>query len=282
MNDSDLIVLQNKLQNAHLSEKMIDELAKQNSMKILEKIYNCTEKIEEAKVVADEANNMKIGWFGYGTKKKINATSNALVQQSRAIEEMNNLMQESIKFTCLSHAYSIAMRDVMLEMINNGFKNSNDQLVRLNKNGKTHASLLIQHIENHIKFANEKKGYIKNNKNTKEKKGVGIVIFFIILGTSLGAIFFGVGGSESFIKTAIVGSICGFIIGAIFGILAGKFRGFLLGGIIGAIFVTLIGSLISFLINRISFLPIPPMVISIVVCGLIFSLLGFLFRKLLY
>jgi len=143
----DLAVLQNKLTVSPPSQKELKKLASETTQNILMKIKECSESIAEAKDAADDARNRKIGFLGFGSKKKINATSEALVQTNKAISEMNNVIQESIKFSCVSYVFAEIMRDTLQIMIAQGFKDTNGRLVRLNENGIEAAELVLQETE---------------------------------------------------------------------------------------------------------------------------------------
>jgi len=122
-------------------------MASEISRNILEKIHSCSESIAEAKEAAEDAKNRKVGIFGIGSKKKLNATAEALVQTNEAVAEMNNVVQESIKFTCVSYYFAEIMRDTLQMMIANGFTDTNGRIMRLNDNGREAAELVLQETE---------------------------------------------------------------------------------------------------------------------------------------
>ena len=107
--------------------------------------------------------------LGFSTKKKINATSEALVQTNKAIAEMNNVVQESIKFTCVSYVFAEIMRDTLQIMITQGFKNTNGELVRLNENGREAAELVLQETESFVQRQKEQDAKLLNLKGDIEK-----------------------------------------------------------------------------------------------------------------
>jgi DNA repair exonuclease SbcCD ATPase subunit len=146
METMDLAVLQNKLESSPPSHKELKKMAAETTRNILTKIHSCSESIAEAKEAAENANNMKAGWFGK-TKKKVNAATEALVQTNEAVAEMSNVVQESIKFTCVSYAFAEIMRDTMQMMIANGFKDADGRIKRLNDNGREAAELVLQETE---------------------------------------------------------------------------------------------------------------------------------------
>lgn len=147
-----------------MDQKNLQKYAKEKSKEILIKINDLAERIEDAKDDADRANSMKAGWFGK-TKKKANATSDALVKTNEALSQMNTIVQESIKFSCISVAFSTVMHKSMAEMVADGFRRSNGEIVKLNENGKDFAEVIISQAEDFSRRQLE----IEGIKNKQEK-----------------------------------------------------------------------------------------------------------------
>lgn len=133
-----------------MDKKSLQKYAEDKSTQILIKINDLAERIDDARDDAEKAKNMKAGWFGK-TKKKANATSDALVKTNEALAQMNTIVQESIKFTCISVAFSTVMHKAMAEMVADGFKRSNGELVKLNESGKDFAKIIISQAEDFSK-----------------------------------------------------------------------------------------------------------------------------------
>jgi predicted RNase H-like nuclease (RuvC/YqgF family) len=95
----------------------------------------------------------------------VNATSEALVQTNKALVEMNNVVQESIKFTCVSYAFAEIMRDTLQIMIAKGFKNTDGRLVKLNDNGREAAELVLQETESFARRQREQEAQLTNLKS---------------------------------------------------------------------------------------------------------------------
>jgi len=165
METMDLAVLQNKLKTSPPSHDELKLMAAETTRNILTKIHECSESIAEAKGAAEEAKDMKVRLFGIGSKKKLNATSEAVVQTNKALSEMNNVVQESIRFTCVSYAFAEIMRDTMQVMISAGFEDANGRMKRLNENGKEAAELVLQETESFARRQKEQETQLSNLKS---------------------------------------------------------------------------------------------------------------------
>lgn len=129
-----------------MSQKELEKFAEEKSKIILEKIELSTQKILDAKDAAEAAKNMKTGFFGK-TKKKANATADAVIITNEAVAEMNELLQESIRFTCLSLSFAQAMSKHMSALIVNGFKNRDGEFVKLSADSEEQAQYIVQQAE---------------------------------------------------------------------------------------------------------------------------------------
>jgi hypothetical protein len=126
------------------------KLAETKSVEIFQKINATTERIRKAKQEADLAKAMKSGWFGK-TGKKADATANAVVTTNAALSEMNTLLQESIKFTCISIDLAKAMYKTMAYMMVNGFKDSNGRIIQLSNDSKEAVQLILDEADDFVK-----------------------------------------------------------------------------------------------------------------------------------
>lgn len=129
-----------------MSPAQLETFAEEKSKFILEKIELSTQKITDAKDAAEDAANMKSGWFGK-TKRKADATADAVIATNEAIGEMNELLQESIRFTCLSLSFAQAMSKHMSALIVKGFKNRDGEFIKLSSDSEEQAMYIVQQAE---------------------------------------------------------------------------------------------------------------------------------------
>ena len=129
-----------------MSPSQLESFAEEKSKFILEKIELSTQKITDAKEAAEDAANMKSGWFGK-TKKKADATADAVIATNEAIGEMNELLQESIRFTCLSLSFAQAMSKHMSALIVKGFENRDGEFIKLSSDSEEQAMYIVQQAE---------------------------------------------------------------------------------------------------------------------------------------
>jgi hypothetical protein len=134
--------------DATLSELQI--LAEDKSLEILQKINVTMERIAGAKQEAELAKAMKSGLFGK-TGKKLDATTNALVETNEAVSEMNNLLQDSIRFTCSSIQFAQVMHKTMAYMMVNGFKDANGEITKISINSKEFVQIILDEAEDFVK-----------------------------------------------------------------------------------------------------------------------------------
>ena len=129
-----------------MNQSQLEIFAEEKSKFILEKIELSTQKITDAKDAAEIANNMRSGLFGR-TRKKTDATANAVIATNEAVAEMNELLQESIRFTCLSLSFAQAMSKHMSSLIVNGFKNRDGEFIKLSSESEEQALYIVQQAE---------------------------------------------------------------------------------------------------------------------------------------
>lgn len=133
-----------------MTPSQLETFAEKKSKFILEKIDQSIKKISDAKCSAEYANNMSSGWFGK-TRKKADVTANALIATNEAVAEMNDLLQESIRFTCLSLSFAQVMSKHMSALIVNGFKNRDGEFIKLSSDSEEQALYIVRQAES---FAN--------------------------------------------------------------------------------------------------------------------------------
>lgn len=130
----DLISLTN-LSKAELDSPKVKEYIKQEIQKITTNIDKLGKKIQKSKEEAEAAQNQKSGWFGK-TGNKTDMIASALVKNAEADAEMHTLVQQVIKFSCLS---TFAYHNIVQELstiMENGFKNTNGDIIYLNDTAK--------------------------------------------------------------------------------------------------------------------------------------------------
>lgn len=131
----------------------------------MEKIELSTKKITDAKEAAETADNMKSSWFGK-TRKKADATANAVIATNEAVAEMNELLQESIRFTCLSLSFAQAMSKHLFILIVEGFKNRDNEFIKLSSDSEEQAMYIVQQSEAFAKNQLE----VKNKQVAQDSK----------------------------------------------------------------------------------------------------------------
>ncbi|MHB9292198.1 hypothetical protein Holit_01292 [Hollandina sp. SP2] len=153
-----LQTLKNELMRTDTKPAELQKLAENKSVEIVRRIHATTKHITEAKQEADSAKAMKSGWFGK-TGKKADATANAVVMTNAALSEMNDLIQESIKFTCSSIQFAQVMHKTMAYMMVNGFKDTNGQITQLSSDSKEAVQLILDEADDFVtkQLAVEKK-----------------------------------------------------------------------------------------------------------------------------
>ena len=150
-----------------LNPKELEDFTKQKSIAILSNIQRVSEKIEEAERLTREADNVKRDWTDYiplpfprgdsKTEKRSKLNTQAIALHNEAIGEMNNLIQESIRFTTCSALFGQRMIETMSAMMVGGFESTDGNLIQLTKEGKKHANAIIQQAENFLSHQEEMK-----------------------------------------------------------------------------------------------------------------------------
>ena len=156
-----------------IEEKEIDspkvkEYIKKEIQKITTHIDTLGKKIEESKKEAETAQNQKSGLFGK-TAKKADMIANALVKNAEADSEMHTLVQQVIKFSCLStFAYHNIVQELN-DIMENGFKNSDGDIIHLNNTSKELAESVIYSVQEANK-TNEKHFELENKSDKNDEK----------------------------------------------------------------------------------------------------------------
>ncbi|GHV63620.1 hypothetical protein AGMMS49587_14260 [Spirochaetia bacterium] len=133
--------------------------AENESVAIFQRINKTMKRVRDANQAGELAQAMKTGFLGLGTAKKTDAIADAVVIANTALAEMNNLLQESIRFTCQSIQFAQVMYKKMAFMMVNGYKNTNGNITKLSKDSKKAVQLILNEADNFVKnqLAAEKK-----------------------------------------------------------------------------------------------------------------------------
>jgi len=208
MKTMDLATFEKKFQKAQSSPKMLEALAAQAVMGIVSRIHSCSESIEDAKQAAVEAHEQSSGGFlNRRTQKKTDLLAEATLKTSGAMEEMNALVQESIRYTSVSTALAAVMCDKFQTTMDEGFTDTDNQFKRLNDSGKKTVEKMIHlaqeqierkkhlsHIEDRMgekaSKINENRKHINANASdiAKLKSGFVVSLVLAILGLSVGTV----------------------------------------------------------------------------------------------
>lgn len=143
----------------NVGPKAMQKIAKQKSKLILSKIESTTQKIKEAQQKSREAENAKGSWIPFSdsaTDVRSKLNTEAIKLQSEAMQEMNIIIQESVKLTMLSVAFAKTMIEVMSAMIAEGFTNKDGQLIELNEATKEQADFIIRQAQDFVTHQEEK------------------------------------------------------------------------------------------------------------------------------
>ena len=161
------------LNKTELDSPKVKEYIKQEIQKITNNIDKLGKSIEETKKAAENATKQESGWIGK-TDKKTDMIANALLKNSEADAEMHTLIQSVIKFSCLStYAYHNIIQDLN-GVIENGFENTNGDIIYLNNTAQDIAESIIYSVreanktnEKHLELV-----YQSNENNEKLERQI--------------------------------------------------------------------------------------------------------------
>lgn len=139
------------IDTSNLTTGEIKNIAEEKATYILLKIKENNSRVTIAKQKANDAKNMKIGLFGIGNKKKTNGIANAVVATNEALAEMNELIQECIRFSCASIKFATTMSETISRMVVSGFKNRDGKIIHLTNAEKEMAEMIISEADNFTK-----------------------------------------------------------------------------------------------------------------------------------
>lgn len=155
------------------SDEELSSLADQKAQEIFENISKIQEKIEYAKTLTAEAKKAgtDLGSFVFGlfgktkTEKQTELNTKAISQHNEALEEMNNLIQESVFLTKGSMFFAKKMVEAMSLMMVGGFKDKDGKIIELSEEQKKHANIILQEAKNFVKQQME----LEKRENEQEK-----------------------------------------------------------------------------------------------------------------
>ena len=123
-------------------------IAEKSATSILQKIKEREKSIRRAEDAAKNAAAIKTGMLRWGnTDEKVDATAAALVMTNAALAEMNDLIQESIKFTCTSIQFAQVMHKTMAHLMVSGFKDAHGNIQQLAGDSKEFVQLILDEAE---------------------------------------------------------------------------------------------------------------------------------------
>lgn len=154
--ENEVEVLQKQV--ATLKPEDLKVLAEHKATEILSNIQRVSSKIDEAKDLTRQADNVKGSWNPFGESKadkrsKLNTQTNAM--QNEAIAEMNTLIQESIKLTTISYGFAQAMTQTIAAMLENGFKDKDGDIQQLHGVAKKQALSILDEAQRFVKHQQE-------------------------------------------------------------------------------------------------------------------------------
>ena len=156
------------IEKKEIDSPKVKEYIKKEIQKITTHIDTLGKKIEESKKEAETAQNQKSGLFGK-TAKKADMIANALVKNAEADSEMHTLVQQVIKFSCLStFAYHNIVQELN-DIMENGFKNSDGDIIHLNNTSKELAESVIYSVQE-ANQTNEKHIELENKSDKNDEK----------------------------------------------------------------------------------------------------------------
>ena len=141
-----------------MKEGDLNKYAKKIAKKIVEKIHSISQDIQEAQDLNDQASKMEtkgdfFSFIGIGKSQvdkldeKQNLSNKAQTKQSKAILHMNDLIQESVKFTCCSMALSNRMVEYLGHFLLEGLKDKDGHLINLGSK----ATKMVEHMMTSIR-----------------------------------------------------------------------------------------------------------------------------------
>ena len=134
----------------NMSKHELVKYAEIKSKEILSLIKESCEKVADAKRDAEDAEAMKIPWFGR-SKAKTDAVASALLRTNEAVAELANLQKNAITFTCVSVEFARVMHQTMARLMVAGFKDVYGCHRELDENTQQFAQHILDETEKFVK-----------------------------------------------------------------------------------------------------------------------------------
>ncbi len=146
-----------------MSPTQLEAYAEKKSAEILEMINISSRKVAQAKDAAEAAKNMRAGGLlGGKTKKKANATADALLKTNLAVSELAQLQQEAIHYACMSTRFAHVMHQTMARMMACGFKDAHGCIQEVDKDAREFACHILDEAE----------AFTKNQEAVEERQAI--------------------------------------------------------------------------------------------------------------
>ena len=157
------------LSRKNISKKQLNTQAEQKSDEILQRIHENTIRISEEKKEATSAASMKTGAFGK-TALKTNANTKTLLIVTTALSEMNDLIQESVRFTCSSIELAQVMHKNIKNKVANGFKGTDGKIIRLSEDSDEAMKAVDDYLDEVEDFIAGQKATEKKSQDLEKKQ----------------------------------------------------------------------------------------------------------------
>lgn len=157
-----------------MSQSEMDAFVKEKAKFILEKINDSTAAIQKAKDAADFArDDSNFHWYNR-TRKKAEYTANALVETNAAVGELSALVQESVRFTCVSIAFAKTMSQYIMQLLASGFEDSNGNYIKLSDDAAEQAQSIVKQADDFAQkqLAVEERQAEQDNKIERAKMAI--------------------------------------------------------------------------------------------------------------
>lgn len=181
-----------KLQVKGASKEELYKLAEREVQGIILNIEEVCQNIQEAQELSKEAIHAKGDmrrFFTFGlagesaTEKRSKLNTKAIMLQNNAITKQQELIQATIKLVMLSSAFSSIMISKLEQVIQEGFKECDGRLIRLDKQGKE----ILDSVITQAKITQENH---KHSKQTNKKIIIISAICSIVAILIIGAILY--------------------------------------------------------------------------------------------
>ncbi len=127
-----------------MDERSLKAYAEKKTEFILGEVLKLAEIIKKAKQSAQEAKDIKTGFFRIGkTRKKVDLNSDAIMNTNSAVSKLASIQRETIMFACISTRFARVMVETMSAMMAKGFVNVNGSIRELDENSQDFANAIM-------------------------------------------------------------------------------------------------------------------------------------------